>query len=79
VKIGVLQLNSTVGEYEANRKKLDAAYEAAVQRGADFVIAPKLFLCGYPPRDLLLRPNLVEVNLPRAPSCSRWTRLVRTK
>ena len=30
---------------------------------AEFVIAPELFLCGYPPRDLLLRPDFIEANL----------------
>ena len=29
----------------------------------EFVIAPELFLCGYPPRDLLLRPDFVAANL----------------
>jgi len=60
VKIGILQLNSTIGAYEANRLKLVAAYEQAVKQGAEFVVAPELFLCGYPPRDLLLRPDFIE-------------------
>jgi NAD+ synthetase len=63
VKIGVLQLNSTIGDYDANRSKLIAAYEQACAGGAEFVIAPELFLCGYPPRDLLLRPDFIEANL----------------
>ena len=63
MKIGVLQLNSTIGDYAANRDKLVAAYERACTGGAEFVIAPELFLCGYPPRDLLLRSDFVEANL----------------
>jgi NAD+ synthase (glutamine-hydrolysing) len=63
VKIGILQINSTIGAYEANREALVAAYNQAVQRHAEFVIAPELFLCGYPPRDLLLRPDFIEANL----------------
>jgi len=63
VKIGVLQLNSTIGDFEANRTKLLAGYERGVTLGAEFVIVPELFLCGYPPRDLLLRPDFVEANL----------------
>ena len=63
MKIGILQLNSTIGDFESNRQKLATAYEQAVQQGAEFVMAPELFLCGYPPRDLLLRPDFIEANL----------------
>ena len=63
VKIGLLQLNSTIGDFAANRQKLVAGYEKARALGAEFVIAPELFLCGYPPRDLLLRADFVDANL----------------
>ena len=63
MKIGLLQLNSTVGDFAANREKLLRAHAGAVARGAEFVLAPELFLCGYPPRDLLLRDDFVEANL----------------
>ena len=63
MKIGLLQLNSTVGDFVANRQKLLAGCEKARALGAEFVIAPELFLCGYPPRDLLLRADFVQANL----------------
>jgi NAD+ synthase (glutamine-hydrolysing) len=63
LKIGLLQLNSTVGDFAANRRKLLAGYEKACARGAGFVLAPELFLCGYPPRDLLLRADFVDTHL----------------
>ena len=63
MKIGLLQLNPTIGAFAANREKLLSAYAAAVARGAELVLAPELFLCGYPPRDLLLREDFVEANL----------------
>src|SRR5580700_65689 len=63
LKIGLLQLNSTIGDFTANREKLLTAYRQAVAQGAEFVLAPELFLCGYPPRDLLQRVDFVEANL----------------
>jgi len=63
LKIGLLQLNPTIGDFAANREKLLSAYAQAVARGAEFVLAPELFLCGYPPRDLLQRPDFIDANL----------------
>lgn len=63
MKIGLLQLNATIGHYDANTRHLVAAYQRAVAQGAEFVLAPELFLCGYPPRDLLLRPDFIAANL----------------
>jgi NAD+ synthetase len=63
LKIGILQLNSTIGDFAANRQKLLAGYEKACALGAEFILAPELFLCGYPPRDLLLRADFIEANL----------------
>ena len=63
MKIALLQLNSTIGAFAANRQKLVSAYLAACAQGAEFVLAPELFLCGYPPRDLLQRADFIEANL----------------
>ena len=63
MKFGLLQLNPTIGDLNANREKLVSAYRDAVARGAEFVLAPELFLCGYPPRDLLLREDFIDANL----------------
>ncbi|HUA67895.1 MAG TPA: NAD+ synthase [Candidatus Saccharimonadales bacterium] len=63
LKIGLLQLNSTIGEFTTNARKLLASYKRACDSGAEFVLAPELFLCGYPPRDLLLRADFVDANL----------------
>src|ERR1700683_2866246 len=63
MRIGLLQLNATVGAFDKNRARLEEAYREAVARGAQFVLAPELFLCGYPPRDLLHRDDFIEANL----------------
>ena len=63
MKLGLLQLNPTIGAFAANREKLVRGYAEAIALGADFILAPELFLCGYPPRDLLLREDFVAANL----------------
>lgn len=63
MRLGLLQLNPTIGAFAANREKLADAYADAVARGAEFILAPELFLCGYPPRDLLLRDDFIAANL----------------
>ena len=52
--IAVAQLNPTVGAIDANVDKLLDARASA--RGADLIVAPELYVCGYPPEDLMLKP-----------------------
>jgi NAD+ synthetase len=63
MRIGLLQLNATIGAFDKNRARLEEAYREAVSKGAELVLAPELFLCGYPPRDLLLRGDFVQRGL----------------
>jgi NAD+ synthetase len=63
MRIALLQLNATIGAYDKNRARLEEAYRDAVGQGAELVLAPELFLCGYPPRDLLLRDDFISRGL----------------
>ncbi len=57
LRIAVAQLNCVVGDLDHNAALiLDAAHRAAAQ-GAGLLLTPELALCGYPPEDLLLRPD----------------------
>jgi hypothetical protein len=47
ILIGLLQLNSTVGDFSANQKELPAGYEKIVAFGADFIIAPEFLFWGF--------------------------------
>ncbi|SOB58664.1 Glutamine-dependent NAD(+) synthetase [Pseudodesulfovibrio profundus] len=60
MKIGVLQLNPTVGDLTGNAARIRAAYEEAVDGGAELCVTSELALTGYPPRDLLLYAGFVE-------------------
>ena len=62
MKIGLLQLNATIGDFKGNLERLLDGYRKLAKEGAEIVLAPELFLCGYPPRDLLLRADFIEAN-----------------
>jgi len=54
--IAVAQLNSTVGDIAGNAEKVRRARVTAAAQGADLVVFPELFIAGYPPEDLVLKP-----------------------
>jgi NAD+ synthase len=54
--IAVAQLNSIVGDIAGNAEKVRRARVAAAAQGADLVVFPELFISGYPPEDLVLKP-----------------------
>src|SRR6187401_3096947 len=56
LSIAVAQLNSTVGDIVGNVGKAREARATAAAQGADIVVFPELFIAGYPPEDLVLKP-----------------------
>jgi NAD+ synthase len=54
--IAVAQLNSTVGDIAGNADKVCRARAEAAAQGADLAVFPELFIAGYPPEDLVLKP-----------------------
>jgi NAD+ synthase len=54
--IALAQLNPTVGDVAGNAEKVRRARATAARQGADLVIFPELFIAGYPPEDLVLKP-----------------------
>ncbi len=57
LKIALAQLNPTVGDIAGNMAKARAARADAAAEGADLIMFPELFLIGYPPEDLVLKPS----------------------
>lgn len=55
--IAIAQINAVVGDLPGNRGLIAGAAREAARAGADLVLTPELALCGYPPEDLLLRPD----------------------
>ena len=62
MKIALAQINPTVGDFEGNTKKILEFTERAKKENADIVIFSELAICGYPPKDLLLKKQFVEDN-----------------
>jgi predicted amidohydrolase len=60
MKVALAQINPTVGAIEANANKIESFVEQAKREGAELVIFPELTLCGYPPRDLLMRRDFLQ-------------------
>ena len=56
LKIALAQLNPTVGDVAGNADKVRLAREQAAAMGADLLAFPELFIAGYPPEDLVLKP-----------------------
>lgn len=63
LRIALAQLNPTVGDLDANLRKLTDAYDQAEAAGCDIVAFPELSTTGYPPEDLVLKPGFVDDNL----------------
>jgi NAD+ synthase len=55
-RIALAQLNPAMGDISGNAGKARAARADAARMGADLVMLPELFLCAYPPEDLVLKP-----------------------
>ena len=63
MKVGLAQINPTVGDFAANSAAILAAYSSLVKSGAEVVLTPELALPGYPPLDLLFKSRFVPQNL----------------
>ena len=62
VRVALAQLNVTVGALDANSRRIAAACRHANAWLADLVVVPELAIPGYPPEDLLLKPQFIEAN-----------------
>src|SRR6266540_3176689 len=63
VRIALGQVNTTVGDLDGNVELMVRWAHEAAGAGADLVCFPELAITGYPPEDLVLRPEFVRDNL----------------
>ena len=59
LRLALGQINPTVGDVGGNAAAILARLEAARAAGADIVVFPEMAVSGYPPEDLLLKPDFV--------------------
>ena len=63
LRIGMAQINATVGDISGNSKKIAGFIDKAKGLGVELLTFPELSITGYPPEDLLLKPQFVQDNM----------------
>ena len=63
LRIGMAQINTTVGDFAGNRRKILRAIDEARSLDVDLLTFPELAICGYPPEDLLFKPQFITENI----------------
>ncbi len=60
MKIAIAQISPVVGDFDGNLRQICDAYQKAIDQGADILLTPELGVCGYPPHDLVERPEFYD-------------------
>ena len=60
MKIALCQANPIIGDIDGNKAKILEGYKKGLKDKVDLVIFPELFLCGYPPQDLVEKQEFRE-------------------
>jgi NAD+ synthase (glutamine-hydrolysing) len=73
LRLAMAQINVVVGDIDGNEAKIMDWIHRARAEDADIVIFPELALTGYPPEDLLLKPQFIDANLQALQRIARET------
>ncbi len=63
LRIALAQIDPTVGDLEGNTAKIIRSIRQAEEYSAEIVAFPELSVTGYPPEDLLLKPQFIKDNI----------------
>ena len=63
LRLAMAQINVVVGDISGNTEKIATWIDRAIELQADVVTFPELALTGYPPEDLLLKPQFIDANV----------------
>lgn len=73
LRIGLAQINPTVGDLAGNIELIINTYDSARAQGCDVVAFPELCVSGYPPEDLVLKAGFVADNRVAMQRCAEQT------
>jgi NAD+ synthase (glutamine-hydrolysing) len=59
MRLGLAQLNTTVGDLRGNTDKMTRMLDVSRSKSVDCLVFPELCICGYPPEDLLHKPKFL--------------------
>jgi NAD+ synthetase len=62
MRVALCQIDTTVGDLAGNSARIVAFAQRAKEQGAQLAVFPELALCGYPPEDLLVRPEFLRAH-----------------
>ncbi|MBE0431262.1 MAG: NAD(+) synthase, partial [Dehalococcoidia bacterium] len=62
IRVGIAQINCTVGDLSGNTRRILQYIDQARSLGIDLLTFPELAITGYPPEDLLLKPQFISQN-----------------
>lgn len=63
VRLGLAQINCTVGDLKGNSEKIISSIKKGRDAGVDIITFPEMVITGYPPEDLLLKPQFIIENV----------------
>ncbi|MHC5118401.1 MAG: NAD+ synthase, partial [Planctomycetota bacterium] len=63
LRLALAQINTTVGDLRGNAEHIRRTLNAAKESHVDLVVFPELCICGYPPEDLLHKPQFLKDNI----------------
>ena len=74
MRVSLAQFNTTIVDFAGNLARITAACDRARVQGAELVITPELALTGYPPLDLLERPEILDAGRDAIPALALASR-----
>ena len=77
IRIGLAQINCTVGDLKGNTDKICKYIDEAEEKDVDVLAFPELAISGYPPEDLLLNTNFISDNIDALDQVVKWTKSKR--